>query len=240
MEIPEPVQPYLRIKTNELLDELNVKLDHNDGTENNDNYDLSLLREAFSKLYDTMATLDIAAHHDIPSLGEYALNLCTNGSSLAGKLSLPQVQSEFEKLSVTIALWIARNQGELITLEIVVDGLAKYANLAKEPEELRKIYAVISEIMSVIATPLRLDLDKSNPGRPWRILNLNRAIIATRTHQPAIMEEAFEAFIHNLPEEAPGFFTEGMKQMEQMTYPDPVRNVMESYYLKWANDKELH
>ena len=84
------------------------------------------------------------------------------------------------------------------------------------------------------------DLETVNPGRPWRLLNLNRAIVATRTHQPEVMEEAFSALAAQLPDDAPGFFTQGMEQMELLNYPPQVREVMDRYYKKWNVNRSLH
>ena len=83
-------------------------------------------------------------------------------------------------------------------------------------------------------------LEKSNPGRPWRILHLNRAIVATRTHQPDVMDEAFTLLTECLPEDAPGFFSQGMEQMDLLNYPPHVREVMNRYYRKWSVNRSLH
>ena len=229
MPAPEPKQPFLRLKVNELLDIINQRLKNIDISERQA-ADLELMDEAFNKLYDTMATIDSSAHnHDLSALGEYALNLCAKGEEIARHLQLDTVMAEFEKLATTLALWIARNGGELLSIEMVVNGYAKFANETHLEKELTELYLISTELIQAIAAPLKLDLDKSNPGRPWRILNLNRAIVATRTLQPAIMEDAFELFTDNMPEEAPQFFSEGMQQMEIANYPVQVRQVMESW-----------
>ena len=86
----------------------------------------------------------------------------------------------------------------------------------------------------------RLGLERGNPEHPWRVLNLNRAIVATHTHNPRVMEEAFETLLQNLPEDAPAFFREGMGRMEALNYPPRVREVMERYYRKWCLQHTLH
>jgi hypothetical protein len=84
---------------------------------------------------------------------------------------------------------------------------------------------------------IKQDLEKNNPGRPWRLLHLNRGIVATRSHNPALMEEVFEELVRELPEEAPGFFAEGMQQMEALNYPPHVRKVMGRYFAKWTRPR---
>ncbi|MEE9493761.1 MAG: hypothetical protein V3W04_10340 [Gammaproteobacteria bacterium] len=233
MPVPEPKQPFLRLKVNELLDTINQRLKNID-ISRQQAADLELLEEAFNKLYDTMATSDSSAHnHDLSALGEYALNLCAKGQEIARQLQLSTVIAEFEKLATTLALWIVRNGGELLSIEMVVDGYAKFANETHSEEELTELFSISTELMQTMAAPFKLDLDKSNPGRPWRILNLNRAIVATRTLQPAIMEDAFKLFTDNMPEEAAQFFSEGMQQMERANYPVQVRQVMESWFRRY-------
>jgi hypothetical protein len=54
------------------------------------------------------------------------------------------------------------------------------------------------------------------------------------------MEEAFEALAEHLPEEAPGFFREGMGQMDALGYPQRVRIIMQRYYDQWCGQRLLH
>jgi hypothetical protein len=76
------------------------------------------------------------------------------------------------------------------------------------------------------------DVGRTEPQRPWRVLLLNRAIVATRSHRPALMEVAFDDVVEHLPQEAARFFEEGMAQMDALDYPPQVRAVMERYYLR--------
>jgi hypothetical protein len=105
---------------------------------------------------------------------------------------------------------------------------------------LEKLYALTGEIQLAVTPLLQKDLEKSNPGRPWRILLLNRAIIATRTHRPELIELAYDNLVRQLPEEAPQFFRQGMQQMVALDYPLPVRRVVEKYYNLWSVERTLH
>jgi len=72
------------------------------------------------------------------------------------------------------------------------------------------------------------------------VLLLNHCIVATRSHNPELMEAAFAVLTDKLPADAPRFFSEGMQQMEALDYPGHVREVMEKYHRKWNVDRSLH
>ena len=126
------------------------------------------------------------------------------------------------------------------TLEPVVDAVARVANSTREPEALESLNGIIRQIIDAVPAVIRQDLETINPGRPWRVLLLNYCIVATRSHNTALMEPAFSLLSENLPADAPRFFTEGMQQMDALNYPDPVRIVMEKYHCKWHVDRSLH
>jgi hypothetical protein len=44
------------------------------------------------------------------------------------------------------------------------------------------------------------------------------------------MKQAFDEFLIYLPQQATGFFAEGMKEMDALDYPPHVRKVMEFYF----------
>ncbi|MDX1697273.1 MAG: hypothetical protein R3308_03260, partial [Thiohalobacterales bacterium] len=67
-----------------------------------------------------------------------------------------------------------------------------------------------------------------------------QSIVATRSHDTALMEEAFAALTDRLPEDAGRFFTEGMQQMDALDYPQHVREVMARYHRQWNVDRSLH
>ncbi len=181
-----------------------------------------------------------ASGEDVTELGEYALELFDQSLHWANHLDLPGVFETLQAFTIAMARWIARHGGQLLNLEPVVDALARCANRTQDPGELLALYRAMGEIMDATAAVIREDLDRANPGRPWRILHLNRAIVATRTHQPDVMEEAFNVLTEHLPEDAAGFFSQGMEQMDLLNYPPHVREVMDRYYRKWSVNRSLH
>ena len=212
--------------------------------------DLALVCQAFDQLVDVMKRIEVDSHArgdtsmphasdagDITELGEYALKLLENLAALDNE-SAAREHSAW--LAIELAVWIARHGGQIDTLEPVVDGLASLANQLSEPHDLEALSAIVAEICNAVSPVIREDLERVNPGRPWRVLLLNRSIIATRSHNPDLMEEAFAILTQYLPEDAARFFTEGMQQMEALDYPAQVRKVMEKYHRQWTLSRSLH
>ncbi len=209
-----------------------------------------LLVSAFEQLFDVMersesrddsgAQAPSVRPEAITEVGEYALELFEQSLQWSNRLDLPGVFSAVQTHIITLACWIARQGGQLLSLEAVVDALARRANSTQDPGDLLLLYQAMGDVLQASAVAIQQDLEKSNPGRPWRILHLNRAIVATRTHQPDLMEEAFADLTRRLPEDAAGFFSQGMEQMDLLNYPPHVRAVMDRYYRKWSVNRSLH
>ncbi|RLJ22266.1 hypothetical protein DJ030_02075 [bacterium endosymbiont of Escarpia laminata] len=217
-----------------------------------------LIMQAMYKLFDLLRTLDncridcapipeqsredqsMMANHDIHELGDYGINLLIDISICAKNLKMERHSHELENLTFPLAIWIARQCGELSTLEPVVNALAILANTIGEPLHLEQLYLLTGEIQDAVSPLLQSDRDRSNPNRPWRVLLLNRAIIATRSHRSELMEEAYGNLVEKLPEDAAGFFRQGMEQMEALNYPDHVRDIVLRYFHKWSAQRTLH
>lgn len=172
-------------------------------------------------------------------LSDYGLQLLEQLGNWCDYLNHAEAREALDEIIVTLAVWFGRYIGPLQRIEPVVNSLSKVANLHKDPEFLGELSHVYREIADAVAPVIKQDPDRSNPGRPWRILNLNYGIVATRSHQPEIMEQAFEQLLLRLPEDAAGFFTEGMEQMDAIDYPEHVRRIMEKYYTL-TNNPTLH
>jgi hypothetical protein len=177
---------------------------------------------------------------DIDELGDYAIHLLADLASAASALQLVEESRQLEDLTLPMALWIAHHDGELRTLDPVVNALARLANTLREPSQLAQLYQTAAELHRAVDHRMRLDPEKGKPVRPWRLLMMNQAIIATRSHQPALIDEAYQVLIEALPEEAPHFFKEGMQQMEAQNYPQAVRQVVAKYYELWHTPRTLH
>ena len=136
---------------------------------------------------------------DITEIGEYALRLQEALAALAANAGLDEHQEALALVSINIALWVANHGGRIDTLEPVVDALALLANNLRDPSQLEALSHVISRIVAAVSPMISQDLEKLNPGRPWRVLLLNQSIIATRSHNPELMEQAFAVLTGKLP-----------------------------------------
>lgn len=176
---------------------------------------------------------------DITKIGQYALDL------LEGIVAFVQEKTGEQKrdllrLSIPVSLWVARHSGKLSQIDMLVNSLAGYANEVSDPQVLANLARIFREIIDACDNEIRRDLEQTNMMRPWRILNLNYGIIATRSHQPELIEQAYDTLVKHLPQDARQFFKEGMQQMDIMGYPDEVRQVVERYNKMWGSESRLH
>jgi hypothetical protein len=240
MDIPDGQLEQIRTQISALLDSCTAHGEPSDGG------DLPQLRQAFEQLIEVMTRLDADAtggqadSADVTEIGEYALRLADNLGARLEALQPKRQHSDTSALVVNLALWIAGHAGQLDSLEPVVDALARHANAIREPRQLEALCAVFQRIIAAVAPLVREDLEKFNPGRPWRVLLLNQGIVATRSHNTALMERAFSLLTRHLPDDAPRFFSEGMQQMDALDYPEHVRKVMQKYHRQWNANRSLH
>lgn len=177
------------------------------------------------------------AKDDATQLGDYGMTLIADLSAWAGQLNLPVPRQDLEIVTLAAADWIVRHDGQIRTLEPVVNALANLANRLHDPASLEPLIAMMGRVAQATANLIKQDLEKNNPGRPWRVLHLNRGIVATRTHNATLMEQVFDDLVRYLPEDAAAFFAEGMQQMEELDYPQHVRQVMNRYFDRWTRPR---
>lgn len=178
------------------------------------------------------AEKEVIAAEQFNDIADYGLRLLDELRQRSAATRDEESKNIWEQLSIPLALWSARHQLPLNELETVINALSVQANRSQESSALNVLAEVMSEIIEAVSPAIRSDSDESNPNRPWRVLNLNLGIVATRSGDPQRMEAVFEQLIYRLPEDAPGFFDEGMRQMDIIGYPPHVRAVMEKYYHK--------
>lgn len=171
---------------------------------------------------------------------DHGLALLGQLAQVARQLGCGSQAQSLEVLAVPIACWMLRRGGELSHPGPVVQALATLANRLRQPEDLAELYGIMGEIADGISPDQTQTMDPTDPADPCRVLLINRGIVATRSHQPALMREAFDAIAEQLPTDAPEFFREGMGQMEALDYPPQVRELMQRYYDRWCSGQRLH
>ncbi len=174
------------------------------------------------------------------TLTDHGLDLLGQLSALADRLHLSAQARRIEDLALPFACCAARCNAEIAAPSLVVNAAAALANRLKHPKQIEALYGLMSEIVDAVSPRVAAEIGADDPDRPWRILLLNRAIVATRSHQPRLMEDAFDAVADQLPDDAPRFFRQGMEQMEALDYPGQVRAVMTRYYKQWCARRTLH
>ena len=171
---------------------------------------------------------------DISQIGEQAINCLIELASWADQLNMQREQAMLEEIALTAAHWVIRHQGEIRSLNEVVNMLAAKANSTSDLKVLSSLFHVMHDVIEHATPEVKSDQDKSDPARPWRMLNFNFAIVATLTMDEDLMIKAFDTLGRNLPEDCPDFFEEGLKQSEKAVYGPEIQSMMAEYFKKWA------
>lgn len=204
-----------------------------------------LLIRAAQQLHDMMAHLSVDDRSsqediDIDQCCDYGLHLFDEQSDLASRCGLDDVARQIEDLCFPFSLWAARHHATITHLQPVVNALARKVNEQRDPGALSSLFTEVNEIMDAIDEKIRQDVDSHNPIRPWRILLINRAIIATRSFQPVMIDTAYLDIVNYLPHEASDFFEQVMEQMDLVGYPQNVKQIVETWFQRYATKPTLH
>lgn len=139
-----------------------------------------------------------------------------------------------DNTTIGIGYWCMRHELDIPTPEPIVNALANRANLAETRQETAATYALMQGFVAHLAPQLSADLERSNPERPWRLLNVNFAITAIRTGDAALMRFAFDQFNQALPDECSGFYAEAYALACQPGFPLETRGLIESEHRRFA------
>lgn len=196
------------------------------------------IMQALEQFFDVTATIDQQTeenhpitHSEATEIGEHGFILLLKLIDLMEKLDMPHKRQEIEQISLIFARWIMQHGGKLNHIEPIVNAFAQNANNLQDRKSLIALVELMGMVIDASSDEIRHDLDSSSLYRPWRLLHINRGIVATRTNDVSIMKKVFDEMILYLPQDAAGFFSEGMQEMESLDYPPNVRKVIEQYYL---------
>ncbi len=198
---------------------------------------LTQLLDRFDELFNIIAGINLRADEgrfidaaEATEISDYGFVLLLKLVDLMERLDLPHRRREIEQISLVFARWTISYGGTINTLEPLVNAIAQLAKLLQEKQAVLALSDLIADVVDHCSLELKKDQDDSEEMRPWRLLHVNRGIVATRTHDLDLMKQAFDEFLIYLPREATGFFAEGMKEMDALDYPPHVRKVMEFYF----------
>jgi hypothetical protein len=126
-----------------------------------------------------------------------------------------------------------RTSSRIDNLEGTADGFGMIVNGTSATDELRYLCDLLEEVIEAASVRLQLDEDRGNAWRPWRVINLNAGIAATRSLDPALMERTFATMGRRLPYDMPEFLADSMRQAAIQDVPDAVKDVIRRHMEKW-------
>lgn len=171
---------------------------------------------------------------DAPEAVEEALRALAELESWLIRFNLSDHLASLQTIEIGIGYWAMRHGLPISTIEPIVNALAAQANAADSRQETAAVYAMMQGFIRHFAPTFESDLERSNPQRPWRLLNLNFAITAIRTGDDALMRYAFDTLNAHLPDERSGFYEEAHALASQPGFPVATRGVIEAEIARWT------
>lgn len=169
----------------------------------------------------------------VSELAHYAIDLVDRLSYQLRQLDIHDQRDNLAKVYASLAVWFARRDAELDNLDGTGESFSNLVNGENDQQVLAQLSRMMDEVIEAAADEIKRDEDRSNPWRPWRVLNLNAGVAATRSLDAGLMETTFERISRRLSYDMPGFFADGKRQMDAQTVPQEVRDVMDRYAEKW-------
>jgi len=176
----------------------------------------------------------------VSNIGQLGLQTLSEYIQLDSRYLQGSNQEDLNLYSSAFCFWIVRQGGTIQALDLATNSLAYVANRVQDQDALGWLSDEIGHVIEAVPDSLRHSATSSLESEPWQVLNLNRSIIATRSHDTDRMQAAFDRLIALLPNDACNFFRQGMEQMDIVGYPDPVRQIMLQYYTRSCEPQQLH
>ena len=171
---------------------------------------------------------------DVPEAVDETLRALAEMESWLIRFDLTDQLASVQTLEIGIGYWAMRHGLPIFRVEPIVNALAAQANAAGSKQETAAVYAMMQGFIGHFSPNHRADLERSNPQRPWRLLNLNFAITAIRTGDPVLMQYAFDTLNANLPDERAGFYEEAHALASQPGFPLATRGLIEAEIARWT------
>jgi hypothetical protein len=192
--------------------------------------DSSLPGEALQRIRAQLATLEAL---DRQYGGSAALPL-EGVDDLVASLLADLAGIDDPDVVLGAALWAIRHGAAITGVEPVVNALATRSNRARTKQEIAAVFGLMQGVIAHVRALLAPDLERSNPERPWRVLQVNFAITAIRTEDPALIDFAFDCLDAALPDERAGFYAEALALALAPGIAPLVRERIEARHLQWS------
>ena len=171
---------------------------------------------------------------DAPEAVDEALRALAELESWLIRFSLNEQLVRLQTIEVGIGYWAMRHGLPISDVEPIVNALAAQANAASSKQETAAVYAMMQGFISHFSATHQADLERSNPQRPWRLLNLNFAITSIRSGDETLMRYAFDTLNGHLPDERSGFYEEAHALASQPGFPLSTRALIEAEIIRWT------
>jgi hypothetical protein len=169
----------------------------------------------------------------ISELAHYALDLVDRLQSQLWYLDIHDQRDNLSRLFAALAVWFARQDAILDNLKGAGDSFAILVNGENDKAELASMSRLMGELLDAASNEIKLDVDRSDIWRPWRVLNLNAGVAATRSFDVDLIEATYQTMGQRLPDDMPGFLADGKRQAATQEVPDEVRDVVNRHAGKW-------
>ena len=225
--------------SNLALEIMKRAIDENEKTQKIENPELGPLplASAMSDFFELATGLDegeqLPDAAAMTELAHYTMDLLDRLASQLWHLDIHDQRDNMARLFVSLAVWFARRHAALENLQATADSFAILVNGENDSAALASLSQYIDEVLEAASEGIKTDEDRSDPWRPWRVLNLNSGVAATRSLDTQLMQDIFEKMELRLPYDLPGFFADGKRQMDEQDVPQEVRDVINKYAEKW-------
>jgi hypothetical protein len=195
------------------------------------------LAQALSDFFQIAGALEVGAarleQEELNDFCAYGLDLLDRLAFLVRKVEIMDKRDAVARMFASSGVWFARRGATIDNLQGTADGFGMIVNGTSGTDNLRALCELMEEVVEAASLRLQLDEDRGDAWRPWRVINLNTGIAATRSLDPELMERTFERMGRRLPYDMPGFLADGMRQAAVQNVPDEVKDVIRRYMEKW-------
>lgn len=198
------------------------------------------LANALSDFFQIAGALEVGAarleEEELNEFCAYGLDLLDRLAFLVRKVEIMDKRDTVARIFASMGVWVARRGAIIDNLQGTADGFGMIVNGTRATDDLRVLCDLMEEVIEAASLRLQLDEDRGDAWRPWRVINLNAGIAATRSLDPKLMERTFENMARRLPEDMSGFLADGMRQAAVQDVPDEVKAVIRKYMDKWPTN----